>query len=368
MKKLYWIVIVLVIAIIIIGVNWRKDENAEEVNPIKVGVIIPLTGAQAKVGEDIRSALEIASNDLGGQIELVYEDDGFTAERAVTAFNKLVTVDGVKAIIGPLNSSGIEAVKPLASQRQIVAFTPWGAGNKIDGYLIKGSHEAESEAAILAELIVAKLGKKKPAIIYMNNDFGLLHHRVFKEEVESRGGVLVGSEPFLVGSQDFRTSLLKLKNTDLDALYIVYNGAGVGRIAKQARELGITVPLFGQYATEASDLISAGGSSLEGLIYTFPINEDSLTKKQQEFIDKFKELTNGRPQVAAYNAYDIYAILAKAFSICDGSSKQSCVRDNILSLKNYQGVSGKISFDKGLIQRDFYLKIIENGQFVKMEE
>ncbi len=366
-KVIIWIVIILVVMGLGVWASRRDEASPVRGEPIKIGVVIPLTGAQAKVGEDIRAALEIANKDYGEKVELVYEDDGFTSEKAVSAFNKLVTVDGVDAIVGPLNSSGIEAVKPLASQNQIVAFTPWGAANKIEGYVIKGSHEADSEARVLAELIVTKLKKQKPAIIYMNNDFGLLHYRSFKEETEKRGGVLVGAEPFLVGSQDFRTSLLKLKKAAPDALYIVYNGAGVGQIAKQARELGIDVPLFGQYATEASDLVAAGGSSLEGLVYTFPINESSLTSAQQKFISEFQKVTSGRPQVAAYNAYDIYKILIDALESC-GKNNSSCVRDYILQLNNYQGVSGVMSFDQNTIQREFYFKSIQDGKFVRMAE
>ena len=363
MKKIIGLIVII---LIVIGLFWAAGEN-EQGNPIKLGVIIPLTGAQAKAGEDIRAALEIAKNDLGNEVELIYEDDGFSPERAVSAFNKLVTVDQVDAIIGPLNGSAVEGIKPLANQNEIIAYSPWGSSNKIEGYFIKGSHEADREARALAELIVTKLDKKKPAVIYMNNDYGLLNYRSFKDEVESRGGVLAGAEPFLIGSQDFRTSLLKLKNTNPDALFIVYNGAGVGLIAKQAREIGVNIPLFGAYATEASDLIAAGGDSLEGLIYTFPINEGSLTEKQQKFISDFQKSTTGRPQVAAYNAYDIYSILTRALNECEGKNA-SCARDSILSLKNYQGVSGNISFDQNSIQRDFYFKTVKDGQFVKMEE
>lgn len=364
MKKIIGLIVVI---LIVVGLFSIAGENGQG-NPVKkLGVIIPLTGAQAKAGEDIRAALEIARKDLGGDIELVYEDDGFTPERAVSAFNKLVTVDQVDAIIGPLNGSAVEAIKPLASQNEIITYSPWGSSNRIEGYFIKGSHEADSEARALAELIVTKLNKKKPAVIYMNNDYGLLNYLSFKDEVESRGGVLVGAESFLIGSQDFRTSLLKLKNTNPDALFIVYSGAGVGQIAKQARETRINVPLFGAYATESSDLIAAGGDSLEGLVYTFPIDEGSLTEKQQKFISDFQKSTNGRPQIAAYNAYDIYSILTTALSGCNGENV-SCARDHILSLKNYQGVSGNISFDQNSIQRDFYFKTVKDGQFVKMEE
>lgn len=333
---------------------------------VKIGALLPLTGNLAKVGADVKAALGIAQEDFEAEfpnVEIVFEDDGFQPERSVTGFQKLVTADNVAAVIGPLNGSAIEAVRPLANQFQTISFTPWGAGNRMDNFVIKTSVEADAEAMAVADLVVSKLGIKQSGVLFLQNDWGQVHNTAFKKRVEELGGAVVVAEPYVFGTTDFRTQLTKMKEANIEGLYILENGAGVGRVTKQAYQLGLQVPFFGQYATESSDLIDVGGESLEGLVYSFPIDENHLTAKQLEFIRKFEAKTGGKPQVAAYNAYDAYAILLVAIKAC-GTTDKTCLSDYILDLKNFERVSGTFSYANDRIERPFYFKTIQNGKFV----
>ncbi|KKU77046.1 MAG: ABC-type branched-chain amino acid transport system, periplasmic component [Parcubacteria group bacterium GW2011_GWA2_47_64] len=344
-----------------------KQEREDEA--IKIGVIIPLTGSLAKVGEDVRAALQIAEALLDSQdaIELIFEDDAFLPEKSVSAFQKLTSVDGVDAVIGPLNGSAIEAVRPLALEKKIVAFTPWGAGNRIGGYTIKNSVEADEEAHAIAELATSQFQLKRLAILYLKNEWGLTHARAFETALKTENVELIASEPFDFGTTDYRTQLTKIKAARPDGLFIVNNGAAVGIVAKQARQLGIAAQLFGQYATESSDLIASGGMDLEGLIYSFPIDESNLSDTQKQFVADFEAKAGGKPQVAAYNAYDIYAILRSVFKKC-GRNNSLCVRDYILGLKEYVGLGGIISFAEQKLHREFHFKTIREGQFMPLAE
>lgn len=364
-RAMLWLAVIFIIAAL--GFAWSRQNGESET--IKIGVILPLTGSLAKVGEDVRTALQIAESDFGsrGEIELLFEDDMFQPERAISAFQKLTAVDTVDAIIGPLNGSAIEAVRPLALEKEVVAFTPWGAGNRIDGYIIKNSVEADEEAGAIAELAVNTLQLERLAILYLKNDWGLTHARAFETAVVTRGAELVASETFDFGTTDYRTQLTKIKSTQPDGLFIVNNGTAVGIAAKQARQLGITSQLFGQYATESSDIIASGGKDIEGLIYSFPIDESNLMDTQKRFVSAFTERTGGKPQVAAYYAYDIYAILRDAFQQCERRSS-SCVREYILELRDYAGVGGVLSYVAQRLHREFHFKTIEGGQFVQYGE
>ncbi|MEK7556480.1 MAG: ABC transporter substrate-binding protein, partial [Patescibacteria group bacterium] len=263
------------------------------------------------------------------------------------------------------NGSSIEAVRPVAAEKQVVAFTPWGAANKIGDFTFKASHEADEEARAIARKAVADMTLKRLGIVYLQNDFGVVHEAAFRNEVEKLGGELVASEPIPFPAADFRTILTKVKNANPDGLYIVHNGAIVGQITKQAAELGLKAQYFGQYATESSDLVNAGGQSLEGLIYTFPIDEANLSEKQRDFIAKFEAKVGGKPQVAAYNAYDIYSIYVDVLKACKPSDSQ-CMRDYVMSLESYDGVSGKMVFEEGRLNRNFFFKTIRNGQLVAL--
>lgn len=369
------LIIVLVLSIICLSVSFFLQKETMANNQkgkdtakreIKIGVILPLSGNLSKVGSDVEAALNIAGEDLKMEfpnVRLILEDDGFSPTKAVSAFNRLNSLDGVDAVIGPLNGSAIESVRPLAAQNQIVSFTPWGAGNRIGDYVIKNSVEADKEAAALAHLAVNELGLKKLGILYLENDWGVLQYQSFRDEIERSGGTLVAAESFVFGAKDFRDQITKIKEKDVDGLYIVNNGAGVGLITRQAAELGLDVQFFGQYATESSDLIGVGGDSLEGLVYSFPIDEANLTQEQAGFIARFKEEAGGKPQVAAYNAYDIYEVLVRAISVCQ-SGDGECISQKILSLEGYGGVGGNISYVNKEIERPIFFKTIKGGEFV----
>ena len=362
-KKIIWIVIGVIGLVLIVGAfTNQKRVESEKVN---IGVILPLTGGLAKTGADAKLGLEIAQADLSNSnINLIFEDDAFTPKESVTVFNKIANFSNVAAVIGPLNGSSIESVRTLAVQNKLPLFTPWGAGNDIGDYVYKNSVEGSSEAKIMADK-ANSLGYKRLAIIYLQNDFGLKYLNSFRETIVKNGGELVSEEPAPYGMTDFRTALTKIKATKPDALYVVNTSTGVGQIVKQASEIGLKTNFLSQYSTESPDLTRIAGNLLSGLLYTFPINEANLSEKQQKFISEFEKRTGEKPQIIAYNAYDIYTVLAGAVEKC--GSNRDCVNNYLSNLKGFDGVGGKFSIIDGKLVRDFYFKTIKDGQFVSAE-
>jgi branched-chain amino acid transport system substrate-binding protein len=363
-KKLVWSAVIVIIVVLVVGVFVQgKDKSPSE--QVKVGVIMPLTGGLAKTGVDAKIGLEIAQSDFPKtNISLVFEDDAFTPKESVAVFNKIAGMKDVVAVIGPLNGSSIESVRPLAVQNKLPLFTPWGAGNDMGDYVYKNSVEGGDEARIMADK-ANSLGYKKLAIIYLQNDFGLKYLNSFKVAVPNNGGSVVAEEPAPFGTTDFRTALTKIKAAKPDALYIVNTSVSVAEIAKQAAELGLHIPLLSQYSTESPDLIKIGGQSLEGMLYTFPINESALSEKQAKFISEFKKRTGDEPQIIAYNAYDIYVVISEAVEVC--KIDRVCVNNYLSNIKGFDGVGGKFSIKDGKLVREFYFKTIKDGKFVSAE-
>ena len=353
------VVVLVILVSIVVGQSSNKSEG------VKIGVILPLTGGLAKTGADAKVGLEMAQADFpDSKIELIFEDDQFTPKESVTVFNKLASLDNVVAVIGPLNGTSIESVRTLAVQNKLPLFTPYGAGNNMGDFVYKNSVEGADEAKIMADK-ADSLGYKRLAIIYLQNDFGLKYLNSFKVEVPANGGVLVAEEPAPFGTSDFRTALTKIKATKPDALYIVNTNTSLAEIAKQARELGLNIPLLSQYATESSSIVKVAGSSVEGIIYTFPINDKALTEKQINFMAEFEKRTGQKPEITAYNTYDIYTVLAGAVDEC--GSDRECVNKYLGNIKGFDGVGGKFSIQDGKLVRDFYFKTIKDGQFVPAE-
>jgi branched-chain amino acid transport system substrate-binding protein len=362
-KKIIWLVVGIIVLVLVVGVF--AGQTKAPVESVKIGVILPLTGSLAKTGADAKIGLEMAKADLNSKIELIFEDDAFTPKESVTVFNKLVSMANVVAVVGPLNGSSIESVRTLAVQNKLPLFTPYGAGNNMGDYVYKNSVEGASEAKVMAKK-ATELGYKKLAIIYLQNDFGKKYLESFKVEVPANGGTLVAEEPAPFGTSDFRTALTKIKASKPDALYIVNTNTSLAEIAKQASELGLNIPLLSQYSTESSSIVRVAGSSLEGMIYTFPINNKALTEKQKNFIAEFEKKTGEKPEITAYNTYDIYTVLVGAVDEC--GSNRECVNTYLSNIKGFDGVGGKFSIQNGKLVRDFYFKTIKDGQFVKLGE
>lgn len=348
----------IVIVVILVGISFLSGRDKNE-GVYDIGVILPLTGPIAKAGEDAKVALDIAMKDFpDSRINLVIEDDAFAPKQTVDIFTKFVSLGKFEAVIGPLNAASLESIRPIAINNKLPAITPYGAGTDIGPFLYKNSVEAASEAKLIADK-ADEMGFKRLAIIYFNNEFGLRHRDAFRDRVVENGGELVADEPFLFNSTDVRTNLTKIKSAKPDALYIVHNGSGVGMITRQSHEVGLKVQFFGQYATEASDLIGTGGASLDGLIYTFPISTKSVNNKQEKFITEFESRVGGSPQVVAYNTYDIFSLLVEALKKCD--EDRDCINNYLSSIEDFSGIGGKFSIVDGKIVREFFFRQIRDG-------
>ncbi len=349
--------------------NFSPKERQEE--SIKIGVILPLSGNAAKSGEDSLAAIEIARNDLKEKypnIELVVEDSGFSSAKTISAYNKLVSADEVVGIIGGLNSSAVEAIKPVAKQSQVVMLSPGGAASTIGEYVYKNSHEASKEGGEVAQFAFDR-GDRTAAVLFMNNDFGEIEKKSFVDTFRELGGEITSVESFdITGSTDYRTQITKVKNTEPDAVLIVSLGGLVGTASKQIKELGLDANLYGIYTTESSDLLDVGGESLEGLVYSFPIAIDATTQEQEKFVNAFYEKTGRSPQLLSYNAYDWYSMLIPIVVDCEENSV--CIRDAIAARSTLTGLGGQafIKDENGgkVIDRPFYFRQVQDGKIVEV--
>lgn len=345
--------------------NTSKDDS------LTFGVILPLSDIWAKQGNDARIGIEIAQDNLKEQypnIKLIFEDGKFSPTAAVQAFNQLVNLQDADAIIGPLNGSSIESLRTLAHTHKTILMTPWGSANKMDNWLLKSSSESKDEVAAILNLGITQQKHTKPGILYMNNDFGHKQMEEFVKQTKELGYPTVAVEPFNLGTKDWRTELLKIKNAGADMVYITFSSGALGEVTNQAVELGYTPQFFSTYATETPDLIPIGGKSLEELAYPHSVTDRNPNERQKKFISEFKKRTDGDyPGIVAFHAYDIYVQLAEAFDACKNSENETCIGEHVLNSGTVDGISGIYEYKDGEIRRPFFMKAIRNGEYVYYE-
>ena len=369
MKKIWIGVLILIIAAL--AVSLIVTQTKKEPEEIKIGAIFALTGDAAMYGESAKNGLELAIEELNKKlldkkITVVYEDNQGDPSKAVSSFQKLADVDKVKYIIGPLGTPEVLAIAPIAEKKKIIILTPTSSGPQLTqagDYIFRNCMSDLIEGAALAEFVFKELKTRTAGILYINNDYGIGLRDAFKKRFDVLGGEILAEESFRRGDTDFRTQLLKIKFKNPRVLLLT-GYAEMGRILKQARELGIEIQVVSTSNFEMPEILEIAGNAAENIYYTYQgfdiESEEEVVKK---FTNSYRAKYNKDPDIFAALTYDAMKILAKAIE--RGGTDVENVKKELYGIKNFIGVTGKTSFDKnGDVIKPIGIKKVEDGKFI----
>ncbi|MFH1890990.1 MAG: ABC transporter substrate-binding protein [Candidatus Kuenenbacteria bacterium] len=374
MKKQIWIP-VLILAVIVAGVlifsSQKPDQpqEAKEKEVIKIGAILPLTGKIAQYAEEARRGIEIAleqEKDL--KLEIIYEDSKSDAKEGVSAYQRLQTMDLPVLITG---ASPISlAISPLANQDEILqmgVFSSVADYSSPNDFTFRVTPRSEVENKKIASWAIEQ-GYKKFAFLYDNSPWGLGHYNFIKSEIEELGGEITSVESFLITDNDFRTQLIKIKNKNSEAIFILAHAQNAGMILKQAKELGLEKQFLGNKAIESIELLDIAGEATEGIIYPYSFNPDSDDVRVRNFVSDYQSEYKEIPTTYVAEGYDAMSLIIKSIKQCEGADSQ-CMKNNLLNAKDYPGILGNMTFDEnGDVFYDYFIKTVRNGQFVPYEQ
>jgi len=291
MKKIIWIVVILVI---ILGIVWViNGASQESEKTIKIGVIIPLTGKGAVWGESVSNGVQLAMEEinaaggvLGKDIEVIMEDDQLDVKRSISAFNKLIDIDGAFGVIGPGGSANAKGVAPLFLERQIPSIlSAVGVSDiTIDNPYIFRIWPSEVMKVKAMKPVIEKMGYKKVAIVTTNHEANLDISEQLKEIVLEPFGVEVALEEIVDRQEmDFRSVLTKIKTTEFDALFVNLYVGQTGTGIKQARELGIEQPIFSNVTADSPKELELSEGAMEGTWFpAAPIPTDDFLQRYKD--------------------------------------------------------------------------------------
>jgi branched-chain amino acid transport system substrate-binding protein len=359
--------------VVILFVWSRRGSDARQ---ISVGVVLPLTGDGAKYGAAARKAIELAFsavNSAGGvngtPLRAIYEDSQGKPQQGVSALQKLIAFDRVPAVIGDLFSSVTLAMAPVAESNRVVVLSPTSSAPAITNagdYIFRNCASDEFEGAAMAEAATSRLGIKRVAILYVNNDYGVGIVTVFRKKFLERGGTIVAEEAFLQGASDFRAQLTRLRSVPSDAIYIV-GYKELGQALKQATELGLKRQFLSTVMFEDLEILRVAGPAADGVVYSAraydPQNTDPRT---QAFVSGFRARYGETPDIFAAFAYDSANVMARAMET--GGPTSEGIKKALYSIKDFQGVCGPVTFDEnGDVSQPAFLKTVRNGAFTWFE-
>lgn len=247
---------------------------------IKLGLIVPLTGALAQPGGWVRTATEFAVDEInaaggidGRRIRIVTFDDAADPTQTVTGANRLINQDQVDFIIGPLTTDGMNAILPLETRAGVPAIGVVGSPSLTPDKMPYGFSvllNAGDQATKMVEH-AAQADEKRVAILHDTGEQGRTASNVLRDESAAAGLEVTGVQQFDVGDADMTAQLLSLKRGEPDQLLLYpTTGEDVGNVLKGMRQLDWDIPVVGGYAAHFADAIVsvAGERALEGLTAT----------------------------------------------------------------------------------------------------
>jgi len=347
----------------------------EEDNVIKIGAILPLTGSGALWGQNARKGIELAleqanrNNNINNKIfEVIFEDSKTLASQAVTAFRKLIDIHKIQCAVVDMISSNVLAISPIAEREKVVIISPGASSPDITDageYTFRNWPSDALQGKVLAKFVATKKEIKRVAILFIENDFGESLTDVFTSTFEELGGSVIIAESFKQGATDFKNQITKVKSKNPEALILFVYPEEAPRLIKQIKSASINIPLFATAEIEDPSILKE--PAVNGIIYTFPKPANKEAPEVKNFIISYKAKYNENPGIVADVAYDAINILIEAIRKVGNDGPR--IQKYLLSIKNYKGASGVITFDdNGDLIKPFVIKMIKNGKFILLEE
>jgi branched-chain amino acid transport system substrate-binding protein len=348
--------------------------QGDATDTIRVGHFASLTGDTATFGQSADRGMQLAIQEinaaggvLGRPLELITEDDRSVTEEARSAAQKLLQRDGVVALLGEVASSRSLAAAPEAQRAGIPMISPASTNPKVTevgDYVFRACFIDPFQGAVMARFAAQELGAKRVAILLdYKQDYSVGLADYFRRTFRELGGEIVADERYTSGDIEFRAQLTTVRAAKPDAIFVPGYYTEVGLIAKQARELGIEVPMLGGDGWDSEKTLEIGGAAVEGYFFSTHYSADADNPKVQAFVKRYRESYGAVPDAMAALGYDTAQILSDALRRA-GSSEGAKLRDAIAATRDFDGVTGRISIDADRnARKDAVVLKIEKGRF-----
>lgn len=360
------------IALAIAGCGGSSEEA------IVVGEYGSLTGNDATFGQSTRTGIELAMAELaqtdegrigGLKVRVVVEDDQGRAEEAATVVQKLVNQDRVVAVLGEVASSRSLAGAPICQNAGVPMITPSSTNprvTQVGDFIFRMCFLDDFQASVLARFTADTLGLKRVAILKdTKSDYSVGLAQFFTQSFAALGGAVIAEQAYTAGDQDFRAQLTAIKARNPEAIFVPGYYTEAGLIARQARELGIKVPLIGGDGWESEELLGIGGEALNGCYYSNHWALDAPDPRLQAFLRKYRDTYGADPDAIAGLAYDAARVLFAALQKLSDTDPETfrnlssahagsdarrvaCkkLRDLIAITTDFAGATGSITLDE----------------------
>jgi len=345
---------------------------------IIIGEYGSFTGDQSEFGTSTDEGVKLAvdeTNAAGGieqggkkyQVQLETEDDESNADKAVTAVKRLIDEKNVSAIIGEVASKISLAGGAVCQDKGVPMISPSSTNVAVTqnrDYVFRVCFLDSYQAAVVARWAIDGLKAKRVAV-YTNKSesYSKGFADEFKKAFTRYGGTIVSDRTYAGADTDFSGALTAIKDSHPDAILIPGYYKDAGTIAKQARSLGITVPLLGGDGWSANKLFQIGGDAVNGCYISDHMSLKDPKPVVQSFVSHFKDKYHHDPTSMSALGYDAAKILFDSIKRSKSLDKKD-IRDAIAQTKDFDGVTGNITINaERNADKSAVIIAIKNGAF-----
>lgn len=333
--------------------NGAGNESGK--SEVLIGHLGALSGSEATFGVNTKNGIQMAVeewNTRGGihgkTIKIKSLDNQGKPEEAAATATRLINQDHVLALIGDNTSSRSLAAAPIAQQNKIPLISPTATTPKltqIGNYIFRICFIDPFQGQVMAKFATDNLKLKRVAVLRdVKSDFSVGIADIFKKKFAEFGGVIVNDSSYQSGDIDFKAQLTQMKAQKPDAIFIPGYYTEVGLIARQARQLGLDIPLLGTDSWDSAKLSEIGGKAIDGSYFSNHYTVESTDSAVKTFVEKFKSKYGSSPDGVAAMGYDAANILFTAMERTT-DLKPEQIRDELAKTKDYPAVTGKITID-----------------------
>ena len=324
---------------------------------VKIGEYASLTGKEAAFGQSSHKGTLLAIEEinaaggvLGKKVELITEDDQSKQGESATIVKKLISRDKVVGILGEVASMRSLEAAPICQAYRIPMISPSSTNPKvteIGPYIFRVCFIDPFQGTVMAKFAKDTLKLHRVALLTsVSSAYSVGLAKYFKERFVADGGEIVIDQKFTEGDKDFNAQLTAIKAAGVEGIFVPGYYTEAALICRQARELDMSMPIFGGDGWEAPELIKIGGAAVEGCYYSTHYSPQVDTPAVQAFVAKFKARFDGEvPDAMAALGYDSAEVMVDAIRRA-GSTEEPAVRDALAATKDFEGVTGSTTMDK----------------------
>ena len=348
--------------------------------PVKIGLIVPLTGGQASTGKQLANAVKLYISEngdtvAGRKIEVIVHDDGAIPENTKRIAQELIVNDKVSIIAGFGITPAALAAAPLATQARIPEIVMLAGASVVterSPYIVRTSFTLAQSSVVIGDW-AAKNGIRKVATLTTDYAPGNDALQFFKTRFVAGGGEIADEVKVPLVNPDFAPFLQRMKDAKPDALFVFVPGGQGGNFMKQFAERGLDksgIRIIGPGDVMDDDLLNDMGDAALGAVTAHMYSAAHPSPKNAAFVAAYKKMFASRPGFVAVGGYDGIHLIYEALKKTGGKSDGDALVETMKGMK-WESPRGPVSIDPATrdIVQNIYIRKVEKvkGELYNIE-